>query len=284
MRIKNKNSVPFLILFIIHTFLICLAFYKSKNKKNALIFLGTVMGFAYLLEFFVLNLFKGYKYKPKVLKNKSLDNILGGFLSQSIFVPFTAVYLTITKSGLIKKLLGGVYFSLIEIIFLRLGLYEHNWWRTTYTLILIPIYFLLSDIWYYLLVKKNELVRKLSFFLLIMVTETNLFLILAILRKIRFGWGRYHAWTEHFLITPLYSITISIATYFTLKKQNNGWAKLKILLFDASLYQIFVKTNILKTKIKLFNYILMKGVMVMVYGAYRKWVLGEIEFKQSDTK
>src|SRR4051812_11726775 len=173
MRI-NKNSVPFLILFIFHTFLICLAFYKSKNKKNTFIFLGTIMGFAYLLEFFVLNLFKGYKYKPKVLNNKSLDNIFGAFLSQSIFVPFTAVYLTITKSGLIKKLLGGIYFSIIEILFLHKGLYKHNWWKTLYTFFLIPIYFLLSDFWYTLLIKKNELVRNLSLFLLIMVTETNL--------------------------------------------------------------------------------------------------------------
>ena len=282
MRRKNKNRIPFLILFIIHTFLIGLAFYKSKAKKNTFIFLGSIMGFAYLLEFFVLNLFKAYKYKPKVIKDRSLDNIFGAFLSQSIFVPFTAVYLTITKAGWGTKFLGGIYFTLVEILFLQLGVYKHNWWRTIYTFILIPIYFVLSDWWYYGITQKNVFVRNLSFFLMIMVTETNLFLLLALLRKIRFGWGRYHAWTEHFIITPLYSITFSIFTYFTLKKQNNGWAKIKVLLFDACLYQIFVKTRILKMKIKLIHYILIKGVMVMVYGTYRKWVLGEVGFNQSD--
>ncbi|MEH7416273.1 hypothetical protein V7266_13390 [Neobacillus drentensis] len=282
MRIKSKNGIPFLILFIIHTFLIGLAFYKNKKKKNTFTFLGSIMGFAYLLEFFVLNLFKGYKYKPNVLKNKSLDNIFGAFLSQSIFVPFTAVYLTITKAGWGTKFLGGIYFTLVELIFLRLGVYKHNWWRTVYTFILIPIYFVLSDWWYYGFTKKNVIVRHISFFLIIMVTETNLFLILAILRKFRFGWGRFHAWTEHFIITPLYSISFSIFTYFTFKNQNDGWVKLKVLLFDACLYQIFVKTKVLKTKIKLINYLLIKGVMVMVYAMYRKWVLGEIEVNQSD--
>ena len=274
MRLKSKNSIPFLILFIIHTFLIGLAFYKSKNKKEIIIFLGSIMGFSYLLEFFVLNLFKGYKYMPNVLRNKSLDNFLGAFLSQSIFVPFTAVYLTLTKSGITKKMLGGIYFSLIELLFLRLGVYKHNWWRTVYTLILIPIYFVISDYWYYMLAKKNELIRKISFFLMIMVTETNLFLLLAFLRKIRFGWGRYHAWTEHFLITPLYSITFSLFSCFTLKKYNGYWEKMKVILFDACLYQIFLRTKLFKTKIKLINYILIKSVMVFVYGTYRKWIFG----------
>jgi len=275
MRIKSKNSVPFFILFLIHTFLICLAFYKSKNKKNTFIFLGSIMGFAYLLEFFVLNLFKGYKYKPKVLKNNSLDNVFGAFLSQSIFVPFTAVYLTISKAGWGVKILGGLYFALAELLFLRLRVYKHNWWKTGYTLILIPIYFIVSDWWYYWISKKNVIVRKISLFLLIMVSETNLFLLLAIFRKIRFGCGKYHGWTEHFIITPIYSISYSIFTYLNLNKQNNLWTKLTVLLFDACLYQIFVKAKILK--IKLTTYILIKSIMVMVYGIYRKWVFDEGE-------
>jgi len=109
---------------------------------------------------------------------------------------------------------------------------------------------------------------------MIMVTETNLFLLLAFLRKIRFGWGRYHAWTEHFLITPLYSITFSLFSCFTLKKYNGYWEKMKVILFDACLYQIFLRTKLFKTKIKLINYILIKSVMVFVYGTYRKWIFG----------
>ncbi|PLS02755.1 hypothetical protein [Neobacillus cucumis] len=276
MRIK-KNSVPFFILFLIHTFLIGLSFYKSKNKKETFILLGSIMGFSYLLEFFVLNLFKAYKYKPKVLKNKQMDNIFGAFLSQSFFIPFTAVYFTITKAGWKKKLFGSMYFSIVEMIFLHLGVYKHNWWRTIYTFILLPICFLISDGWYYLITKKHVLIRQFSFFLIIMVTETNLFLLLAILRKIRFGVGRYHGWTEHFIITPIYSITISIVTFLNFKKQNDGLAGLKVILLDACLYQIFCKSRILKIKINLMSYILIKTVMVFIYGAYRKWIFGEKE-------
>jgi hypothetical protein len=55
-------------------------------------------------------------------------------------------------------------------------------------------------------------------------------------------------------------------------------------LFDACLYEIFVRTNILKTKIKLIHYLLIKGVMVWVYGTYREAVLGEVETNRTDTK
>ena len=68
------------------------------------------IGLAYLLEFFVLNIFKGYRYKPRVMKKKYFDNILGAILSQAIFVPFTAVFLTTLKIGWIGKILGGVIF------------------------------------------------------------------------------------------------------------------------------------------------------------------------------
>jgi hypothetical protein len=274
MRIKNRNSIPFLILFFIHSFLIVLTFYRNKNKKNIFTLLVSNMGFAYLFEFFVLNLFKAYKYKPKVLKNRSLDNVFGAFLSQAIFIPFTAVFLTISKSGWPFKILGGIYFSLIEILFLWLGVYKHNWWKTVYTLILIPFYFNWSDVWYKFIGKKNELVQFVSFFLMIMVTETNLFLVLAILRKVRFGFGKYYGWTEHFILSPLYSITFSFFTAFSLKKNNNTDIKVWIIVFATCLNQFFLRIKLLKNKLQFIQYILIRIAMVCVYGQYREWVYG----------
>lgn len=232
------------------------------------------MGFAYLFEFFVLNIFKAYKYKPKVLKNRTLDNVFGAALSQAIFIPFTAVFLTISKSGWPIKILGGIYFSLIEILFMWLGVYKHNWWKTVYTLILIPIYFKWSDVWYKFICKKNDFVQFFSFFLMIMVTETNLFLVLTLLRKVRFGLGKYHGWTEHFIISPLYSMTLSFFTAFSLRKNNSGAIKVWIIVFATCLNQFFLRKKLLKNKLQFFEYILIRIVMVFVYGQYKEWVFG----------
>lgn len=274
LRRINRNSFPFIILFLIHTFLLGLTFYKNKNRKNIFVLLVSNMGFAYLLEYIVLNLFKAYTYKPKVLKNHFLDNIFGAVLSQAIFIPFSAVFLTISKLGWSAKIIGSIYFSLIEHLFLRLRIYQHSWWKTGYTLILLPFYFRLSDSWYNYIVKNNSIVRFVSFFLMVMVTETNLFLCLAIFRKFRFGLGRYHSWKEHFILSPLYSITLSLFTAFLLKKRNDVVAKLSLILFAVCLNYFFQRIKLLKNKLKFIEYLIVRIIMVFIYGKYRVWVYG----------
>ncbi|MBO0962082.1 hypothetical protein J1P26_20455 [Neobacillus sp. MM2021_6] len=275
MKIPKRNRIPFFILFLIHIFLMGLTFYRNKNRKETFILLVSTMGFAYLFEYFVLNLFNAYIYKPKVLKKPILDNVFGAVLSQAIFIPFTAVFLTLSKSGWVAKIFSSIYFSLIEMLFLWLRVYKHNWWKTIYTFILLPFYFKWCDFWYSCLRKKNQLVQFASFFLLIMVTETNLFFMLAIIRKFRFGMGRYHSWREHFILSPLYSITISAFTAISLKNHNNVSTKLKVIILGTGLNYFFQRIKLLKNKLRFFEYLLIRIVMVYVYGQYREWVYGE---------
>ncbi|WP_413309650.1 hypothetical protein AA0X95_13530 [Bacillus sp. 1P10SD] len=272
-------SFPFLALCLIHICLLGITFYKNKNRKNIFVLLVSNMGFAYLFEYFVFNVFKGYKYKPNIVRNKFFDSIFGAVLSQAIFVPFTSVFLTATNSGWLKKLLASVYFSLVELLFLRLGVYKHTWWKTIYTFIMIPVYFKLSDIWYHFILKKNKIVQFISFFLMIMVTETNLFLPLALFRKFRFGSGRYHTWREHFILSPLYSILVSLFTAFSLRKNNNLSVKVRVILFSVFINRFFVRLKFLKNNLTFIQYLLIRFVMGVVYGRYREWVYGEVEEK-----
>lgn len=275
-KIKGMN-LPFLLLCVIHSCLLGITFYKSKNRKNIFILLVSNIGLAYLFEYFVFNLFKLYKYKPNIIRNNFFDNVFGAVLSQAVFVPFTSVYLTVSNSGWLKKVSASMYFSIIEMIFLRLGVYKHTGWKTVYTFVLIPFYFKWSDIWYHLLEKKNEIVRFISFFLMIMVTETNLFLILALFRKIRFGVGRHHTWKEHFIISPLYSISVSLFTAFSLKNHNTLDAKLRVVIFCTLLKQYFIKIKLLKNNMKFYQFVLKRIIMVSIYGKYMKWVYGDLE-------
>lgn len=277
-KFKGMN-LPFLILCVIHSCLLGITIYKSKNKKNVFILLMSNIGFAYLFEYFVFNIFKAYKYKPNIIRNNFFDSVFGAVLSQAIFVPFTSVFLTASNAGWIKKIIAGVYFSVIELIFLRLGVYKHTGWKTVYTLLLIPLYFKWSDIWNLLIVKKNEIVRFISFFLMIMVTETNLFLLLALFRKIRFGMGRYHSWNEHFIISPLYSISMSLFTAFSLKKNNTISSRLLAILFTVVLNKFFVKVRILKNNLRFWELIVKRLIMVSIYGQYRKWIYEDVEKK-----
>ena len=241
------------------------------------------MGFAYLLEYIVLNLFKGYRYKPKVIKKPIFDNIFGTVLSQGIFLPFTAVFLTVINAGWKKKLIAGVYFSLIENLFLRLGVYEHYWWKTVYTFLLTPVYFKLSDSWYKHLNKKKPIVQFMSLFFIIMATETNLLYILAIFRKVKFGIGRHHTWGVHFKIAPLFSISTALFTAWVYKIKGEGIAKMVNVLFSVSLSRLLKKLNLVKSSYYGTEPLVVRILMNGVYGKVAKWIFMDTKQKEDKT-
>ena len=283
MKNRIRNPIPFFILFIIHSILFGFSIYKSKNKNRKLLFVlfSTNMGFAYLLEYVVLNLFKGYRYKPKVMKKNIFDNIVGAVLSQGIFLPFTAVFLTVINSGWKLKLLVGTYFSLIEELFLRLGVYHHYWWKTTYTFLLTPIYFKLSDDWYKWLYKRNPIVQFISFFFIIMITETNLFFILAIFRKVKFGFGRHHTWAEHFKILPLFSISFALFAAVIFRIKNNIIAKMVVVLFTVSCSRLLKRLKIAKSGFYGTEPLILRILMSGVYGKIGEWIYEESKHNEN---
>jgi hypothetical protein len=212
------------------------------------------------------------------MKKKYFDNILGAILSQAIYVPFTAVFFTTLKIGWVGKLVGGFYFSLIELIFLKLKVYKHNWWRTVYTLLLLPLYFLISDWWNIFLQKKIPVIRFISLFLMTMVTEANLLFLFASSRKIRFGLGRNHTLNEHFIIVPFYAIALSLFSTMSYLKQNNLAAKIKVLVITLGLDLFFKRLKLLKEKFHVFNYLMVRVLVIFLYGKFRDLVYGTGEY------
>jgi hypothetical protein len=275
MKLLKRNSFPFYILFFIHSLLLAYSFYKSNDRKKLFALLMSNIGFAYLFEYFVLNIFKAYTYKPKVIKNSYHDNILGAILSQAIFVPFTAVLLTSQKIGWIGKVLGGGYFSLVEILFIRLKVYKHHWWKTIFTFLLIPIYFKLSDIWKRYLDNNNEIVKFTSLFLMNLVTEANLLFLFAAFRKLRFGIGKYHSWYEHFILVPCYAISISLFAAWSLLKRNDWVGKMKVLLFVIGINKLFIRLKLAKNKFHFVDFLVIRITMVYIFGQFKEWVYGD---------
>jgi hypothetical protein len=258
MRKRNEyNKYPYLLLLVIHTFLLLFTFYKKRDRKTLFISLCSNISLAYYFDYFVVNLWSGYWYKPDILKKKRLDLIVGAIFSQGIFVPFTALFITAFQLGWKIKLVIGLYFSLIERIFVSMGIYTQCWWKTQYTTILLPIYFWICDKWYHHLKKRSPFILFLSFYHLILITSVNILFVQTVKRKVKFGTGNFHHWREHLIIMPLYSIGISLFTAWSSKNK-----------------QIFTKGNILRSRL-LFDYILIKLKWLKLP---QKNVLGNLPF------
>ncbi|MFS0863925.1 hypothetical protein [Fredinandcohnia sp. 179-A 10B2 NHS] len=242
----NKNSIPFIILGIIHLFLLY-RLIKAKKDKYKWMLLLTNIGLAYLFEYFVLNLWKAYRYIPKVMNHRYLDNILGAIMSQALFVPISATFLAVFKKGWKWKFGFTLGYFCIENLFLRLKVYKVNWWRPTYSFIFLNIYFVLSDVIYKLLTENKEWVLKTAHYFIVVVTDVNRMYVNAVRDKFWFGRGLFRSWNEHFIIAPLYSLVISLVNILFSSQTGMIYLPLNFLcniVIDAAL----VNSGLLKVK------------------------------------
>lgn len=153
-KLVKKNSIPFLLLAVVHVLLFVI-FAKRSRQKNIWILLLSNIGMAYLFEYPVLNLFKAYAYKPYILKKRAHDQILGAIFSQALYVPITATLLTLYEKNRYWKLGSTLVYYGVERYFLHLEIYKAYWWKPYYTVFFMNIYFYISD-WFHKALKREK--------------------------------------------------------------------------------------------------------------------------------
>ncbi|WP_077210561.1 hypothetical protein [Bacillus dakarensis] len=245
MKRKKRNIFPFVILTVTHLFLLLYTLIKNKNKRTLISLLFSNIGLAYVFEYIILNLLQAYRYKIKVFNEPYFNNIFGAILSQAIFIPFTAVFISAFRLKWRGKAAFIFYFHIIEQLFVKIKVYRTNWWSPFLTSSLLPIYFYISDKWYELLKEGSSLIKMMSHWLANLVIVTNLLFVLVLTRQLRFGRGRYHSLKEHFKIAPLYAIGHSaISTWCVWRK---GYFGLMLsILVAAGMDWVLYKKRVVK--------------------------------------
>ncbi|WLR55206.1 hypothetical protein LC048_23475 [Mesobacillus subterraneus] len=251
-RLVKHNSVPFLLLAVVHVLLFFI-FAKPSRQKNIWSLLLSNIGMAYLFEYPVLNLFKGYSYKPYILKKQAHDQILGAVFSQALYVPITATLLTLYQKNRYWKLGSTLIYYGIERCFLHLKIYKAFWWKPYYTVFLMNIYFYVSDWFYKALNAKKEWALVIAHYLSTEVIGVTLLFISAVNRKVRFGRGVHHSWREHFIIAPIYSLIRSI--FLVQNSSKSGLLpRLTMLMGSIGMDMLLERTGLLKLRLnKLWN-------------------------------
>ncbi|MEW8971064.1 hypothetical protein [Mesobacillus jeotgali] len=261
-KLAKKNSIPFLLLAVVHVSLFVI-FSKRSRQKNIWILLLSNIGMAYLFEYPVLNLFKGYSYKPYILKKRAHDQILGAIFSQALYVPITATLLTLYQKNRNWKLGSTLIYYGIERYFLRLKIYKAYWWKPYYTVFFMNIYFYISDWFYKELNAKKEWALVIAQYLSTEVIGVTLLYISAVGRKVRFGRGAYHSWREHFIIAPLYSLLRSL---FLVKSSSQPGLLPRLTMFAGSLVAdiLLERTGLLKLRLGKHWNIIFHTVMIFI--------------------
>lgn len=141
-------------------------------KKRDLAKLSTFLVFflfttcvTWIGEFIVLGLFNSYAYKTGIYTSPWAQNILGHLILNSTFYPGTAILVAAYSLGFGWIFLITVFYLLIELLFLRLGIYEQHWWTYYMTAAVILIYQVFTKKWFKEINKmQNRLFRTITFY------------------------------------------------------------------------------------------------------------------------
>ena len=142
-----SNTIWYLLLLLTSIIAIFLSLYKARNPKFTIAFLFSVIGLTFLLEAVLAIALKAYIYHPKIVSDSFLDSVFGNYFSQ-ISISSTSVLITIFNLSSLWYFVFALIYYLIEELFIKLGIYEHFWYKSIYTSIgLIPLFWFIKN-WY----------------------------------------------------------------------------------------------------------------------------------------
>ncbi|WP_100406698.1 hypothetical protein [Bacillus solitudinis] len=233
--IFNKKNYPFIILVLIHLAMLGFIFLKKDNRKSYLLLLLSNTALAYLFEYIVLNLFNMYTYYPKFLKHQYINNVFGAILSQAIIIPITATFITAIKIKWKGKMAFSFYFFIIEKIFIKKHIFKLQTWKSHYTFLLTLLYFYISDGWFK--GRHSFILQRITKFFVYLVIHANSLYGFAIKDLYRFRL-KTGTWREHFIISPIYSIIVSLLftiNHYKLNKRLTGFLIALTYVLDQTL-------------------------------------------------
>lgn len=135
-----SNTIWYVLLSITSVISMVFVMIKSRNRKFTIAFTLATLGFTYLIEAILVISFNSYAYYPKIVNDPFQDTVLGNMFSQVSISSTTALIITYNLSYKWYFLFSLVYY-LIENLFVKLGIYQHFWYRSIYTFIGLVLLF-----------------------------------------------------------------------------------------------------------------------------------------------
>lgn len=140
------NTIWYILLGIITILVLVIVFIKTPDRKYALSLYLTICGITFFaFELIILMCLKAYIYFPKIFTNQHDDSVVGNLFSQTS-VSASAVLIAVFNLKFHWQLIIALIYGVIEELFLLLGVYEQNWYRTWMTIISLLILFRIAKI------------------------------------------------------------------------------------------------------------------------------------------
>ncbi|MDR6882432.1 hypothetical protein [Bacillus sp. 3255] len=161
------NTIWYIILGIASIIELTFGVINNKRKKLLLGLFISIVGVTVMCEIIIMADFKSYSYYPKILPESwqhfklphaeyywHNESIIGNYFSQ-VSVSATAILLATRNLKFYWYVISITLYCLVEELFLYLGIYSHNWYRTWMTFVGLIILFGVTKLIYMKSLKGN---------------------------------------------------------------------------------------------------------------------------------
>jgi hypothetical protein len=137
------NTIWYVLLGIATVVELAVVLHRTENRGFTIAFFLTVLGTTLFVETTLLIYLKSYTYYPMILKNalNPYDDVLAGNLFSQFSISVTLLLATVLNLKRYWYLIFAVLYGLIEELFMHIGIYSHNWYRTWMTIVMLPCAF-----------------------------------------------------------------------------------------------------------------------------------------------
>ena len=150
-----SNTIWYILLLISSIITIIVTLKKSENRKFTIGFTLATLGSVYLVEVVLVLFLKSYQYYPKLSADVFQDTVFGNYFSQ-VSISATSAFTIVFNLSYIWYFFFAFIYYLIEELFLKLGIYKQNWYKSIYTLIgFIPLLWLIKK-WHTKLISSSK--------------------------------------------------------------------------------------------------------------------------------
>lgn len=149
-----KYTIWYVALAVASAGVLTAVFVRSENRRFTAAFWPAVLGCTYTMEVFMLIVTRAYTYYPRLAADPFQDAVLGNFFSQYSVSAAAVLLCGLKRPGWWRLGFALAYF-LIDVLFVRLGVYAHGWYRSVYTLAGFLIYSWAVGKWHRRLLEKH---------------------------------------------------------------------------------------------------------------------------------
>jgi hypothetical protein len=227
--------------------MIIFTMYKKRNFADLFSFFLSVTALGYLCEVIVLFVFNSYAYKPGVFGDPTAENIFGHLLCNGFFWGGTALLVAAFSLRLFWILLISIAYMLVEVFFIQVGAYEHNWWKLYMTGTGAFIFFIVVKRWFFKLQEStHRFYRGFSFFMISWVIMQGTTVLLSLFQKQHYIIGFVqNIYRDDILFSVPYQIFLSLIYVFFIFAHSKWYWKLSPLIINLLMDGIFLSMKIL---------------------------------------